>query len=137
MPPSITIAADTMILMSAATGGAAGRVFMEPTISVVTTDYNMVEAKEHVPELIDRYHLDPDDVADALAALPLRLYRWGEYESHIVQARAQMEAKDPKDVALLALALKLGITIWSQDPHYDNLTVERLTTGRILKSLGQ
>ena len=81
MPPSITIAADTMILMSAATGGAVARVFREPTISIVTTDYNMVEAKEHVTVLIDRYHLDPDDVADALAALPLRLYRWGEYES--------------------------------------------------------
>ena len=126
-----------MILMSAATGGAAARVFREPTISIVTTDYNMVEAKERVTVLIDRYHLDPDDVADALAALPLRLYRWGEYESHMVEARSLMEAKDPKDVALLALALKLGIDVWSQDPHYDDLTVKRLTTGQILKSLGQ
>jgi predicted nucleic acid-binding protein len=126
-----------MILMTAATGGAAGRVFREPTISVVTTDFNIAETKEHVTVLIDRYHLDPDDVADTLAALPLRVYRWGEYESHIAEARAQIEKKDPKDVALLALALKLGIDIWSQDPHYDNLTVKRLTTGRILKSLGQ
>ncbi len=126
-----------MILMAAVTGGAAGRVFKEPTISVVTTDFNIAETKEHVTVLIDKYHLDPDDVADVLAALPLRVYRWGEYESHMVEARAQMEAKDPKDVALLALALKLGIDIWSQDSHYDDLTVKRHTTGRILKSLGQ
>jgi len=98
-----------MALMSAATGGAAGRVFREPTISVVTTDFNLAEAKEHIPELIGRYHLDPDDVADALAALPLRLYRWGEYESYVAEARALIERKDPKDVALLALALKLGL----------------------------
>ena len=126
-----------MVLMSAATSGAAARVFRAPTVSVVTTDFNMAETKHHITVLIDKYHLDPDDVADALAALPLRVYRWGEYESHMIEARAQMEAKDPKDVALLALALKLGIDIWSQDPHYDNLTVKRLTTGRILKSLGQ
>ena len=39
--------------------------------------------------------------------------------------------------ALLALAMKLGIDVWSQDPHYDDLTVKLLTTGRILKGLGQ
>ncbi len=87
-----------MILMSAATGGAAARVFKQPTISVVTTDFNVAEARTHLPELIERYRLDPDDVADALAALPLRVFRADEYETHVVEARAQMERRDPKDV---------------------------------------
>ena len=134
---SIPIAADTMVIMSAATGGAAARVFKAPAITVVTTDFNMGDVKQHLPPLIDKYCLDPDDVADALASLPLRIYRWDEYESPLAEARVQMEWKDPKDVALLALSLKLGIDVWSQDLHYDALSVKRMTTGQIPKSLGQ
>ena len=123
-----------MVIMSAATGGAAARVFKAPAITVVTTDFNMGEVKRHLPPLIDKYGIDPDDVADALASLPLRIYRWDEYESHLAEARAQMEWKDPKDVALLALSLKLGIDVWSQDLHYDALAVKR-TTGIGARSL--
>src|SRR5947209_608460 len=104
-----------MVLMSAATGGAARRVFQAADLSIVTTDHTLAEAIEKLPVLIDKYGLDPDDVTDALAILPLRVYGLAEYESHLPKANEQIGGRDPKDAALLALALALGIPVWSQD----------------------
>ena len=62
-----------MSLMSSVTGGASARVFAaHHGLTVVTTDFTMGEARQRVSRLIARYGLDPDTVADALTALPVR-----------------------------------------------------------------
>ena len=127
-----------MVLMSAAVGAAASRVFqLAPELSVVTTDFNFAEAKDKLPILIDKYKADPDAVTEQLALLPVRIYEEAEYASHLAKAREYIGSRDPKDVPLLALALKLGIPVWSQDKDFDAAPVERFTTGRLLKGLGQ
>lgn len=126
-----------MVLMSAATGGAARRVFSEKAgLTIVTTDFTLKEAKDRVSRLIARYELDPDEVAEELAALPIKVYRAEEYESHLEKAKAYIEKRDPKDVSLLALVLKLEIPLWSHDKVFDEAPVERITTGRLLNELG-
>jgi hypothetical protein len=47
-----------------------------------------------------------------------------------------MEAKDPEDVDLLALALFLGAPVWSNDDDFKDLPVKRYTTAEFLKLLG-
>ncbi|MEO6325244.1 MAG: PIN domain-containing protein [Thermoanaerobaculia bacterium] len=126
-----------MVLMSAATGGAARRVFLVDDIRIVTTDHTLAEAIEKLPILIDRYGLDPDDVTDALAILPLQVYALAEYESHLPKAMEQIGGRDAKDAALLALALALGIPVWSQDKDFDTTHVARFTTGQLLALRGE
>lgn len=126
-----------MVLMSAATGGASRRVFLAEDLSIVTTDHTLAEAIKKLPILIDKYGLDPDSVADELAALPLRVCGPGEYGSHLPRAKEQIGGRDPKDVALLALALALQIPVWSQDKDFDVAQVTRFTTGQLLSLHGQ
>lgn len=125
-----------MVMMMAATGGAALRVFKAPGLVFVTTDFTLHEAKTRVSRLIARYGLNPNDVAEALAALPLSVRARDEYESHIAIADSYIGRRDPNDVALLALALKLEIPVWSHDPDFNDAPVERFTTGQLLNELG-
>jgi len=124
-----------MVIMTAATGGAALRVFQAPELVFVTTDFTLHEAKTRVSRLTARYGLDPDDVAEALVALPLGVRVRAEYESHVEIATSYIGRRDPKDVPLLALVLKLGVPVWSHDRVFDDAPVERFTTGRLLNEL--
>jgi predicted nucleic acid-binding protein len=129
-----------MVMMMAATGGAALRVFKAPDLTIVTTDFNVDEASKRVDRLIAHFRLDADRVADALAALPLQIYPLSEYESHLEIAHGLIDRFDPKDAPLLALVLKLEIPVWSHDKAFlkidKNADVERFTTGRLLNELG-
>jgi predicted nucleic acid-binding protein len=54
------------------------------------------------------YGLDLLEVQEALAALPMRLCNVRWYRSRIPEARSYLQDRDPDDVALAALALKLS-----------------------------
>jgi predicted nucleic acid-binding protein len=52
------------------------------------------------------------------------------------EARRRMEARDPDDVPLLALALALKVPIWTHDRDFEVAGVEKYTTARLLTKLG-
>lgn len=132
-----SVAADSNVLLSAAVGHAARRVFERaPKLLVVTTEANLAEAQAYLPSMSEAYGLDLVEVQEALAALPIRLYdvRW--YRSRIPEARRYLQDRDPDDVALAALALKLQIPIWSNDRDFEGLPIEIYPTAKLLKALG-
>ncbi len=47
-----------------------------------------------------------------------------------------MAERDPKDVPLAALALKLGIPIWSNDRDFEHFPHGYYPTAKLLKILG-
>lgn len=51
------------------------------------------------------------------------------------QAQARIAARDPDDWPTVALALKLGLPVWSQDKDLGDAGVEILTTGALLDAL--
>jgi predicted nucleic acid-binding protein len=57
------------------------------------------------------------------------------YEDHREEAESRIAARDPDDRPTLALALKLGVPIWSQDKDFTAAGVEVGTTGDLLDSL--
>lgn len=57
-------------------------------------------------------------------------------QSHLEEAKSLLEKRDPKDVPLLALALKLQIPIWSNDRDFEDLPIELYPTARLLKVMG-
>lgn len=56
--------------------------------------------------------------------------------SHVAEARRYLDKRDPDDVALAALALKLGVPIWSNDNDFEELPLEVFPTAKLSKILG-
>jgi predicted nucleic acid-binding protein len=130
------IAADANVLLSAAVNGAARRVFRSDALSIVTTDVTLVEAKENLPILVAKYRLSRPAVSAQLAALPIEVVSEPRYRSHLEQAHRYLSHRDPSDMPLAALALKLEIPIWSNDHDFEELPLIVYPTARLLKVLG-
>jgi predicted nucleic acid-binding protein len=135
--PLRSVAADSNVLLSAAVGHPARRVFERAEkLLVVTTEANLAEVQAYLPSMSEAYGLDPFEVQEALAALPIRLYNVRWYRSRIPEARRYLQDRDPDYVALAALALKLQIPIWSNDRDFEGMPIEIYPTAKLLKALG-
>lgn len=135
--PSIkSVAADSNVLLSAVAGKAARRVFEAPELIVVTTEQNVAEIREYVPYFAARYLLPEEVLLEVLELLPVRVYAEHEYAGALEAARRLLGDRDEDDVALAALALTLGIPIWSNDRDYEHFPNGVFPTARLLKALG-
>ena len=130
------IAADTNVLLAAALGTAAARVFSSSNLRVVTTETNVQETIRLLPRLSKRYGLEPSSVEANLVRLPLEAFAAPAYESHLEEAARYLAERDPTDIPLAALALKLEIPIWSNDRDFEELPVIAYPTAKLLKILG-
>jgi predicted nucleic acid-binding protein len=131
-----SVAADSNVLLSAVAGKAARRVFSNEKLIVVTTEQNVAEVREYVPEFAARYDLPEEILMDILELLPIVVYSEREYAGQIVAARRLLANRDEDDVALAALALHLRIPIWSNDRDYEGFPTGVITTAVLLKTLG-
>jgi predicted nucleic acid-binding protein len=124
-------------LLGAIAGRAAARVFREcPDILVVTTRVTFGEVRWHLAEFAERYELDIDKLHEITDNLPMVHYGYREYRSHIEEARRYLEYRDPSDVGLAALALKLDVPVWSNDNDFRELPIPVYTTAALLRALG-
>ena len=135
--PFSAIAADANVLMSAALGGAARRVFVRaPWLTVVTTDWNASEAVEHLPEVALKRGLSARSLLGTFERLPVTIHTPERYVVAMPKALRMMADRDRDDANLLALALTLSVPIWSNDPHLSGLPVTVYPTAVLLKVLG-
>ena len=102
-------------------GRAAQRVFHESRLLVVTTETILDEVHEYLGPLARKVGLEPARVERQLSELPIQAYLEPLYRSHLAEATRLIGKRDPDDVALLALALKLQIPIWSNDRDFEEL----------------
>ena len=58
-----------------------------------------------------------------------------EYEDQRHEAERRIAQRDPDDWPTVALALKLGLPVWSQDKDLTDAGVDVLTTGDLLDAL--
>ncbi len=86
--------------------------------------------------MAETYRLDLVEVQETLTALPIKIYNERFYRSTLPQARRYLQTRDPDDVALAALALKLQIPVWSNDRDFEGLPVAVYPTAKLLKELG-
>ena len=131
-----SVAADSNVLLSAVARRAAARVLDVEDLTVVTTEATIAEVHEHAVKFCVRYELDIDLIHEAIELLPVERYSEDEYRSHIAEAQRYVGARDPDDVHLGALALKLGVPIWSNDDDLRELPLRVYTTAQLLKILG-
>jgi predicted nucleic acid-binding protein len=111
-------------------------VFTESDIIVATTESNLAEVREYLPRLASKYALELEILEAQLKILPLEIHDDTSYADCLAEARQQLELIDPDDIHLLALALKLGIPIWSNDKHFETVAVKVYPTASLLKNLG-
>jgi predicted nucleic acid-binding protein len=131
----IVVVADANVLLSAAVGKAVQKAFYKP-IEVYTTQHTYKELLKYLPAFCEMYHVTEGDALDQIKKLQLVVKSKSFYKSKLVEAWELIGKRDPKDVDILALTLKLNVPIWSNDNDFKDLPVKRFTTAQILKKLG-
>ena len=131
-----SVAADSNVLLSAVARRAAARVLDAENLAIVTTEVTIAEVHEHAAEFAARYDLDLELIHEAIELLPVERFSEESYRSHIPEASGYLAIRDPDDVHIAALALKLQIPIWSNDNDLRELPIEVFTTAELLKILG-
>jgi predicted nucleic acid-binding protein len=129
------IAVDANAILSAVIGKAALRIFTDSKILFVTTDFNIEEVKKYLPRLALKYALPLDLLQCQLSLLPIKVYRNEDYKNFLQEADKLIASRDPNDSPLVALALKFGIPVWSNDRDLESTGIELYTTEKLLKKL--
>lgn len=110
-------------------------MFEHSELIVVTTEQNIAEVNEYIPEFAARYQLPEEVLLEVLELLPITVYTADEYADELAAARQLLAERDEDDVALAALALKFRIPIWSNDRDYEHFPTGVFTTATLLKIL--
>jgi predicted nucleic acid-binding protein len=137
--PVVRLAADANVLLSAAMGRAAFKV-MQPSFPVSVTLACVAsvvdEVREYLPSVAEEQGLDSNKVLALFEAFEIEEHPVGIYQAKLEEARRQIWKRDPDDVELLALALSLGIPVWTNDKDFEDTKVERYTTAQLLAKYG-
>jgi len=133
----VRLAADANVLLSAVLGGRAKLILEHSKVQeVFTAEATFAEVQEYVALLANKKRLALDLVLMAVATLPVVVVGQADYEPSLAKARRRIGRRDPDDVEILALALHLGLPVWSNDNDFADAGVEWFTTAELLKKLG-
>jgi predicted nucleic acid-binding protein len=133
----MNLAADANVLLSAVIGGRASLALNHPQVGeIFTTEHTFSEVEEYATVLAKTKRLPADEMALAVAALPVTVVIRSRYAKKVPEAMKLIGRRDPDDVELLALALQFKIPIWSNDKDFEGIQVDLFTTERLLRQLG-
>lgn len=128
------LVADANVLLSAVIGGRAALALRHDDLEQVFTPAAAYdEVLEYLPSLAKKKRLELDTLLLAFAALPVTVMEVSMYEAKLPTARRRIGKSDPDE---LALALTLGLPIWSNDNDFEDAGIKWHTTADLLKMLG-
>jgi len=107
---SAGVVADANVLLSAALGKAALRIFSEYAVPVYATQFNVEEVEEYLPRLSSKYGIPLEFLQLQWKLLPLNVHSPESYADHFETARQRMAFRDPDDAHL-----SLSLPLWSND----------------------
>ena len=117
-------------------GGAAVRVFVGSRVAeFAVAQHTRQEVRDFIPELARELEEEPDQLGLVLALLPLEPYPKQFYEDHLEEAKQRIAHRDPDDMDVLALTVKLQCPLWSNDKDFDEAGVTHYTTAQLLRQL--
>lgn len=93
------------------------------------------EIARHLPRLASKRGVDPALLFAALLVMPIEWKATADYEGLRTEAEGRIADRDPDDWPTVALALKLGLPVWSQDKDFEQAGLEVFTTGDLLDAL--
>jgi predicted nucleic acid-binding protein len=134
------LAVDANPILSALIKGKAHAILSRTDLEFFTTEFTVREVIEHIPEIVSRVRqrgvsIEKADLYLAFVVAPLEIRGREFYRDLMPAAKRRIEKRDPDDVDLLALALKLRIPIWTNDQDYSSCGVKCYTTAQLLKKL--
>jgi len=129
----VRLAVDANVLLAALLGGRTHWLLENPELELFTVDSVLEEVVEHAGAIAARKKLELDDVHGTLGSLPVTAISESAYATSIPEARTRMQDRDPDDTKLLALALHLGIPIWSNDRDFEVAGVQVFTTSMLMQ----
>lgn len=133
---------DANPILSALIGGKAREAFLSPQIEeLVTTAHTIGEVESYIPVLarkpkVAAAGVSEGDLRAALAVMPLKVYEREFYQDALEEARRRIADRDPADVDILALALKLEAPIWTNDADFKVAGMDVFSTAELLRALG-
>lgn len=131
------LVADANVLLSSLLGGRASIALTHTSVEqVYAAAVTLDEVQEYVIVLARKKRLSLDVLLLSLAALPVVIVDRGDYAQKIPEATRRIAQRDPDDIDVLALALHLGVPVWSNDDDFRQTGVEWFTTATLLKRLG-
>ncbi len=123
------LAVDANPILSAVIGGKARSVFLHADhISFYTTLCNFKEVEKYIPVLASKRYLPLDDLYLALSTLPISVCDVEFYKDTLKKAESLIGDRDPDDIHLLGLSLRLCSPIWSNDKDFDDVGVKIYST---------
>jgi predicted nucleic acid-binding protein len=95
----------------------------------------LAEVQEYAALLASKKRLSLDLILMAVATLPVTVVQQADYGRSVSEARRRIGRRDPDDIETLALALHLGLPVWSNDNDFADAGVEWFTTAELLRRL--
>ncbi len=128
------LAVDANPILSAIIGGKARSVFLNAArTSFYTTLFNFKEVEKYIPILASKRSLPLDDLYLALSTLPVSVCDVEFYKNALKKAESLIGDRDPDDIHLLGLALKLSCPIWSNDKDFDDVGITIYSTLALIR----
>lgn len=128
------LAVDANPILSAIIGGSARNIFISTeNTRFYTTVFNYREVERYIPIFSSKRNIPIEDLYLALSMLPLTACDVGFYKTKMKQAKMMIAKRDPHDVHLLALSLKLNCPVWSNDKDFEGLGVKVYSTLNLLR----
>jgi len=112
---------DANIFISALIGGKAGELLFNPNFDLLTTERTTWEVKKYLPQLAEYTENSPDHLLYLFELIPVRALQSKEYETSLSTAQLLIGERDPFDVDILALTLKTGVPLWSNDSDFEKI----------------
>jgi predicted nucleic acid-binding protein len=136
LKPPAKLVVDANPIISGLLGGTALRVFWSPALKeLATTEFIVNEVLSYLPRLAEKVSVPEEILRLTVELLPLTIYGEAFYRGCLTEAKKRIGERDSKDVDLLALALKLGHPVWSNDRDFEGTGVTLFTTANLLKQI--
>lgn len=141
--PSIRLAVDANTVVRLARSERGLQLLQNPLLRLIMAEYTFAEVEEHTARLmrerVENTPMAPEQgdalLADILAAVRRHVRR----VSLSVYARYEDEARrriaDPDDWHTVALALRFGVDIWTNDKHFFGCGVATWTNESLRRRL--
>jgi predicted nucleic acid-binding protein len=119
-----------------ADGGKAKIALFSGKVSFITTEHTTWEVKKYIPEIASQSGIPESELFYAFDRFPIVSMPPVVYDENRKQAEELIAQRDPKDVDILALALKFNTTLRTNDKDFASIKeIPILTTADMLKKL--
>ena len=117
-----SLVVDANPLLSALLGGRAREVLFSGKITCVSSQHTLFEVEKYLPHVAKRIGRNELDLWREFQLLPVIAVQPRESDLELKRATELIGQRDPKDVHVLALALRLDLPIWTNDRDFEGLS---------------